>query len=118
MKEKIKLIVTVVVVIIFGGCHIFGDPRPDLDIILYFEQSQIGVGIGGMAVGVLKVEPPEGLRNHQRVEYSIANSDIAAIHSSTRNSVTVVGRREGQTLLTAKVGGNEAMTVVSVINLN
>jgi hypothetical protein len=48
------------------------------------------------------------------VDYEILNQEIAAIFRADRRGVVFSGRKEGSTVITAKIGNAEAKAVINV----
>jgi len=111
--NRLWLFLLVLSIFIIVSCHIFDNPPEDTRVNMFFEQTSIGVYVDQQAMAVLKIEPPDGLEKYS-IEFSIINPNYATIFSSTRNSVVIVGRQQGQTLLTARAGGNTAETIINV----
>lgn len=69
------------------------------------------------AVLYLTVSPSDSFE-YYKTEYSIADDNVASFEECTDNYCIVRGKKEGSTIVSAKVGSRNAKTVVTVRKVN
>jgi hypothetical protein len=95
------------------SCHIFDRTYDTQNVAVYFNESNVAVYEGGLGSLSLRIEPPDGLP-YSAVDYQIMNEDVAVIFRADRKGVVFSGRKEGSTVITAKIGNAEVKAVINV----
>jgi hypothetical protein len=113
MGAKIIILLLISCALFSGSCHLFGNVDETENVAVYFNESNVSVYEGGLASLSLRVEPPDGLP-YYTVDYEILNQEIAVIFRADRRGVVFSGRKEGSTVITAKIGNAEAKAVINV----
>jgi len=107
-----------------SACHFFDDNREMDTVAVYFDESNVTVFEGGLGSVTLRVEPADALA-YGNVEYEIGNEDVAAIYRADKRGCVFYGKKEGSTVLTARIrraggaggtGGAEAKMVITVLS--
>ena len=107
-----------------SACHFFDDTREMDTVAVYFDESNVTVFEGGLGSVTLRVEPVDALA-YGNVEYEIGNEDVAAIYRADKRGCVFYGRKEGSTVLTARIkgaggpggaGGAGAKMVITVLS--
>ena len=109
----ISIIVTIIV-LLASSCHLFEDDSVDDTVTLYFNETNVSVFEGGLGSVSLRVEPTTVLEGNN-VTYGINNEDIATIYRADKRGCVFYGKKEGSTVLTAKLQGAEAKMVITVL---
>jgi len=113
MGAKIIMLLLIFFALFSGSCHLFDDVDDTENVAVYFNESNVSVYEGGLGSLSLRIEPPDGLPRYT-VDYEILNEEIAAIFRADRRGVVFSGRKEGSTVITAKIGKAEAKAVINV----
>jgi len=101
-----------------SACHFFDDTREMDAVAVYFDESNVTVFEGGLGSVTLRVEPTDALA-YGNVEYEIGNEEVAAIYRADKRGCVFYGKKEGSTVLTARIGrggGAEAKMVITVLS--
>jgi len=114
MDTKITALLLIFFALFSGSCHLFDDVDKTENVAVYFNESNVSVYEGGLGSLSLRIEPPDGLP-YYTVNYEILNGEIAAIFRADRRGVVFSGRKEGSTVITAKIGNAEAKAVINVL---
>jgi hypothetical protein len=115
MGTKVKIIAILTLLILFcESCHLFDRIDELQNVAVYFNETNVAVYEGGLGSLSLRIEPPDGLPYYM-VDYQIMNEDIAILFRADRRGVVFSGRREGSTVITAKIGKAEAKAVINVL---
>jgi len=113
MGTKITALLLIFFSLFSGSCHLFDDADETENVAVYFNESNVSVYEGGLGSLSLRIEPPDGLP-YYTVDYKILNEEIAAIFRADRRGVVFSGRKEGSTVITAKIKNAEAKAVINV----
>jgi len=113
MGAKITSLLLILFALFSGSCHLFDNVDDTENVAVYFNESNVSVYEGGLGSLSLRIEPPDGL-SYYTVNYEILNEEIAAIFRADRRGVVFSGRKEGSTVITAKIGKAEAKAVINV----
>jgi len=105
--------ILMVLLLFLGSCHLFDRVDDTQNVAVYFNESNVSVYEGGLASLSLRIEPPDGLP-YYTVHYKILNEEIAVIFRADRRGVVFSGKKEGATVITAKIGDAEAKAVINV----
>lgn len=114
MGTKIIMLLLTFFALFSGSCHLFDNADDTENVAVYFNESNVSVYEGGLGSLSLRIEPPDGLP-YYTVDYKILNEEIAAIFRADRRGVVFSGRKEGSTVITAKIGNAEAKAVINVL---
>jgi len=114
MGTKIIMLLLTFFALFSGACHLFDNADDTENVAVYFNESNVSVYEGGLGSLSLRIEPPDGLP-YYTVDYKILNEEIAAIFRADRRGVVFSGRKEGSTVITAKIGNAEAKAVINVL---
>ena len=98
-----------------SSCHLFEDYSVDDTVTLYFNETNVSVFEGGLGSVSLRVEPTTVLEGNN-ITYGINNEDIATIYRADKRGCVFYGKKEGSTVLTAKLQGAEAKMVITVLS--
>jgi len=113
MGAKIIILLLILCALFSGSCHLFENADKTENVAVYFNESNVSVYEGGLASLSLRIEPPDGLP-YYTVDYEILNEEIAVIFRADRRGVVFSGRKEGSTVITAKIKNAEAKAVINV----
>ena len=113
MDTKIMTLLLILFALFSESCHLFESVDETENVAVYFNESNVSVYEGGLGSFSLRVEPPDGLP-YYTVDYEILNEEIAVIFRADRRGVVFSGRKEGSTVITAKIGNAEAKAVINV----
>ena len=118
--DKIIKFFTLAVMILCSqtACHLFVDNKEMDTVAVYFNESNVTVFEGGLGSVTLRVEPTDALA-YGNVEYEIGNEEVAAIYRADKRGCVFYGKKEGSTVLTARIGrggGAEAKMVITVLS--
>jgi len=113
MDTKMIALMLIFFTLFSGSCHLFENADKTENVAVYFNESNVSVYEGGLGSFSLRVEPPDGLP-YYTVDYEILNEEIAVIFRADRRGVVFSGRKEGSTVITAKIGNAEAKAVINV----
>jgi hypothetical protein len=113
MGTKIIALMLILFALFLSSCHFFENADETESVAVYFNESNVSVYEGGLASLSLRIEPPDGLP-YYTVDYGILNEEIAAIFRADRRGVVFTGKKEGSTVITAKIGNAEAKAVINV----
>jgi hypothetical protein len=113
VDTKIITLLLISFALFSGSCHLFENVDETENVAVYFNESNVSVYEGGLGSLSLRIEPPDGLP-YYTVDYKIFNEEIAAIFRADRRGVVFAGKREGSTIITAKIGNAEAKAVINV----
>jgi len=108
-----KVIITFVLAISLGSCHMFDTDDETQNVAVYFNESNVSVYEGSLGSLSLRIEPPDIL-SYYTVNYAILNEEIAVIFRADQRGVVFSGRKEGSTVISASVGNAEAKAVINV----
>jgi len=100
-----------------AACHFFDDSRKMDTVAVYFDESNVTVFEGGLGSVSLRVEPSDVLAN-SNVVYEMGNEEVAVIYRADKRGCVFYGKKEGSTVLSARIRGAEAKMVVSVLANN
>ena len=116
-KDKISSVMISVLVsvllLVLSSCHLFDDYSASDTVTLFFNETNVSVFEGGLGSVSLRVEPTTVLEGNN-VSYSISNEDIASIYRADKRGCVFIGKKEGSTVLTAKLKDAEAKMVITV----
>ena len=105
MDKAIRVMVlAVIIVCCLSSCHLFEDNRDMDTVAVYFDESNVTVFEGGLGSVTLRVEPADALAN-SNVEYEISNEEVAVIYKADKRGCVFYGKKEGSTVLTARIKG-------------
>jgi hypothetical protein len=103
----------VITVVFLGGCHLFDDYEETKTVVLYFNETNVAIFEGGLGSLSVRVDPVETLEYYD-IAYSISNEEVAVIFQADNRGVVFSGKAAGSTVLTAKLQGAEAKSVITV----
>jgi len=112
--DKIVKILCVTALCCLPACHILEEDREMDTVAVYFDESNVTVFEGGLGSVTLRIEPAEALANGN-VEYEMGNEEVAVIYKADKRGCVFFGKKQGSTVLTARIRGAEAKTVVTVL---
>jgi len=113
MGAKVIITLLIFCALFSGSCHLFEKVDETENVAVYFNESNVSVYEGGLGSLSLRIEPPDRLP-YYTVDYGILNEEIAVIFRADRRGVVFSGRKEGSTVITAKIGNAEAKAVINV----
>jgi len=96
------------------ACHFFDDRNQMDTVAVYFDESNVTVFEGGLGSVTLRVEPTEVLANNN-VVYEMGNEEVAVIYRADKRGCVFYGKKEGSTILTARIRSAEAKMVITVL---
>jgi len=115
MDKIIKFFaLAVIIASCLPACHLFDDDRKMDAVAVYFDESNVTVFEGGLGSVSLRVEPADALAN-SNVAYEISNEEVAMIYRADKRGCVFYGRKEGSTVLSARIRGAEAKMVITVL---
>jgi len=121
MDKVIKYFMLAVIVISVSAlcclpaCHLFEDNREMDSVAVYFNESNVTVFEGGLGSVTLRIDPADALAN-ANVEYEMGNEEVAVIYRADKRGCVFYGKKEGSTVLTARIRNAEAKMVVTVLS--
>jgi hypothetical protein len=107
-------IVVMLAALLVSSCHLFEDYSVNDTVALFFNETNVSVFEGGLGSVSLRVEPATVLENNN-VLYDISNEEIASVYRADKRGCVFIGKREGSTILTAKLKEAEAKMVITVM---
>jgi len=118
--DKVVKFFALAVIITCGlsACHLFDDTKEMDTVAVYFDESNVTVFEGSLGSVTLRVEPADALA-YSNVQYEMGSEDVAAIYRADKRGCVFYGKKEGSTVLTARIRGAggvaEAKMVVTVL---
>jgi len=116
-KMKWLLFGVCAVCLIISSCHMFEDNEEMVLVSMEFDKSEMSVWEGGINSVQIKVYPQETLLKYEMV-WLIDDWERAHIFEANKRSCTVMGIKEGDTILRAVINGSSATMVVHVLKEN
>ncbi|MDY3132275.1 MAG: hypothetical protein SOW31_11150 [Treponema sp.] len=80
---------------------------------VYFQSENYSVMEGNNLICSLIIEPADSF-DYYSAEFSILNTDIAFIKSSNGKSCTVLAKKKGSTVISARINGIECKAIINV----
>jgi len=113
--DKILKMLLVITICYLSACHLLDGDREMDTVAVYFDESNVTVFEGGLGAVTLRIEPADALVNGN-VEYEMGNEEVAVIYRADKRGCVFYGKKQGSTVLTARIRGAEAKTVVTVLS--